>query len=167
MYLEKRKIIIIASIVGVGVIILSVVGFITSSNNTSQTESTYIDPSSGEKIAEDNKAPQGSDASLKHITIYPGFSKLIDRGLSPVQIQSIQSTITEYSLQKNETFTEVSLVVDAMEYVKSTEPNQTYALAFPIKVNRKNNYFITVDTTGDTLATTKIYASDKTTLLLR
>lgn len=167
MVLDKRKIIIIASIFGVIVIGLGIFGFVSSSNNTPQTETTYHDPASGEDITQSDKAPQGSDASLKNVTIYPGFSKLIDRGLSPVQIQSIQSTITEYALQKNEKFTEVSMYVDSVQYVKSTEEGKTYALAFPIKVNRKDDYYVTVDPTGDTLVTTKIYAKDKTTLLIK
>lgn len=158
--------IIIAASVGFAILVLAIVGFTLQSQHGSQNEEVYADPSSGEKIIKSDNAPQGSEASLKNLIIYPGFSNLLERGLSPEEIQSIQATIAEYSLNQETRFEEVSLVVDSMRYIKSSENTEMSSLTFDLKVNRKDDYHMTVTPIDDETSVTKLYAADKTTLLI-
>lgn len=164
--LEKRKVIIIGLIVGMLIIVLSVVGFIQQTNNSSKKNNTYTDTGSGEQIKEGNTSNQGTELSLKNAIIYPGFSKLIDRGLSPIQIQSIQSTISEYSLQQKDKFKEVSLTTDSVRHILPQGNSTTHTLTFNIKVNRSSDYYITVTYSDTEKCITKLYKADKTTLLI-
>lgn len=165
--LSKNKVIIITVIIALLIVVGAIVGFARQSSN-SQTEynDIYTDPGSGEQISEQKNAPQGTEASLENAIIYPGFSKLIDRGLSPVQIQSIQSTIAEYSQQQQEPFKEVSLTADSMRHLLPKGESSTHTITFDIVANRKNNYYITVDYNDTESCITKLYAADKTTLLI-
>jgi hypothetical protein len=165
--LSRTKVIILI-VIGIGIIVAAIIGFTLQSTNsqTSDDDSTYTDPGSGEKIGEQDKAPQGTEASLENVIIYPGFSKLIDRGLSPVQIQSIQSTIAEFSQQQKEPFKEVSLTTDSMRHLQPKGDSSTHTITFDVVTNRTGNYHITVDFSDTETCVTKIYASDKTTLLI-
>lgn len=165
MIIEKRTIIIIAAIFGVAIISLAVIGF-TQSTNKGADETVYTDPGSGEKIINGSKATQGTEASLENVIIYPGFSTLLDRGLTPIQVQLIQSTIFEYSLQQKDKFKEVSLAVDSFRHILPQGDSATHTLTFNIKVNRSDNYFISVQYENTTAVITKLYKSDKTTLLI-
>lgn len=166
MLLEKRNLIIVGVTIGIVTIAAIAIGFAVQTNKSETATEVYVDPGSGETIITDNKSPQGSEASLKNAIIYPGFSKLLDRGLSTEEIQSIQTTIAEYSLEQEERFKEVSLVVASMRYVKSSENPEISSLTFELKVNRKNDYYMTVTPIDDETSTTKLFAADKTTLLI-
>lgn len=166
MNLSKRNLIIIGSFFGAVIIILGVVGFVTQSrpNAASPDEKGYVDPGSGEVIKSD-KSPQGTEDANKNAVIFPGFSKLLDRGLSTEQIQSIQSTIIAYSLQKNEKFKEVSLDVSSMGHMLPTDTANYHSVYFSITVNRATKYFIDTQYENTTSIKTKIYKDDTTTLL--
>jgi hypothetical protein len=163
---NKTKIIIAAISISFVIISLAIVGFINQSQHESTDKETYTDSASGEEISNQNNAPQGSEASLENAIIYPGFSQLLDRGLTPVQIQSIQSTLSEYSLQQTEKFKEVSLVVASVRHILPQGESQTHTITFDIKVNRTDNYYVTVDYSDTDTCVTKLYAADKTTLLI-
>jgi len=161
MMLNRRTIIVIAAIVGLGIIILAIIGF----TRAAEKDTTYTDPGSGEKIIDD-KTQQGTDKSLKNAIIYPGFSTLVDRGLTPIQIQNVQSTIAEYSSKQKERFKEVSLVTDSVRHVLPEGASQTHTLTFNVKVNRTTDYYMTVEYENVTDVVTRIYSSDKKTLLI-
>jgi hypothetical protein len=167
MNLSKRNLIIIGSIFGAVVIAMVVLGFIIQSNPNATTpdEQSYVDPGSGEVIKSD-KAPQGTEESRKNAIIYPGFSKLIDRGLSPEQLQSVQQTIAEYSVENKKGFKEVSLTVDSIRHLLPQGESTTHTITYDITVNRKDKYFMTVAYSDTATCITKLYASDKTTLLI-
>lgn len=163
--LSKNKIIILI-VVGVVIIIGGIVGIALQSKDTAESDtSVYVDQGSGEEIIDSKNAPQGTDASLKNAIIYPGFSKLIDRGLSPVQIQSIQTTIADYSVQQDNKFKEVSLTIASMRHILPQGSSKTHTITFDIVANRKDAYYITVDYDNTDSCITKLYAADKTTLL--
>ena len=161
MMLNRRTVIVIAAVIGIGVIILAIIGF----TRATEKDTTYTDPSSGEKIITD-KSQQGTDSSLKNAIIYPGFSTLLDRGLTPVQVQSIQSTIAEYSLQQKDRFKEVSLVVDSYRHLLPEGSSMTETVTFNIKVDRSKDYYMTVEYANTTDVLTRLYTSDKKTLLI-
>lgn len=164
--MADRNKIIIAAIVGFIVIVGAIIGFTIQSQQRNKDSEAYTDPSSGEQIYDQNNAPQGSEASLKNAIIYPGFSQLIDRGLSPVQIQSVQSAISEYSLQQTDKFKEVSLVTKSVRHLLPQGTSTTHTLTFDIKVNRTADYYVTVEYSDTDNCVTKLYAADKTTLLI-
>jgi hypothetical protein len=168
MSLEKRNLIIVGIVAGFLIMIAVVIGFLFK-NNASNTETgvdVYKDPASGETIITDNKSPQISPEALKNTIIYPGFSKLLDRGLSTTEIQSIQATIAEYSLDNEKQFKEVSLVVDSMRYSQPSDSVEKSSLTFSLKVNRKDDYYMTVTPTDSQVSIARLYAADKKTLLI-
>jgi hypothetical protein len=166
MNLSKRTIIIIGSVFALLIITLAVIGFTQKSSPTAVTpdEEGYVDPGSGEVIKSD-KSPQGTEESRENAMIFPGFSKLLERGLSAEQIQSIQSTIIAYSLEKNAGFKEVSLDVSSMGRLLPKDNNGLHSVYFNITVNRKTKYFIDTQYNDTTTIKTKIYQEDAKTLL--
>lgn len=166
MLLEKRNIIIIGSIIGIIIIGLAIVGLTMQKNPEGQNETSYVDPGSGETIIDSDKSPQGTDLSLKNAIIYPGFSKLIDRGLSPAQVQSIQSVISEYSLKQSEPFKEVSLTVDSVRHILPQGESTTHMMTFELTVDRKTPYFVEAEYENMSSINTKLYSSDRKTLLI-
>lgn len=163
MFLEKRNII-IAATAGIVLIALGIIG-LTMQNNSSDEKTTYVDPGSGETIVDGDKSTQGTELTLENSIIYPGFSKLIDRGLSPEHIQSVQSVITNYSLQQEDKFKEVSLTVDSVRHILPQGESTTHTISFDVVVDRETGYFVTVDYDDMTSSTTKLYKSDRKTLL--
>lgn len=161
MQMNQRTLIVIGAIFGVCIIILAIVGFMRAA----EKDTVYTDPSSGERIIDD-KTQQGTDKSLKNSIIYPGFSTLIDRGLAPIQVQEIQSTIAEYSSKQKNRFKEVSLVVDSYRHVIPQDGSQTQTLTFNIKVDRTTEYYVTVKYENATSIVTQLYSADKKTLLI-
>jgi hypothetical protein len=165
MDLSKQKVIFIGLVIGVIVIILSIVGFVQRDDSDTST-TTRTDKASGEQIKEATTSQQGTDTSLKNSIVYPGFSKLIDRGLSPLQIQSIQSTISAYSLQQEEPFTEVSLVTDSVRHILPQGESTTHMLTFELKANQVKDFYMTAEYKDTSSVITRLYAPDKTTLLI-
>lgn len=164
--LDKRKTIIFGSLVGIIVIVMAIIGIVQQSDGASQSRKTYTDSASGEQIKEGTTSKQGTDVSLKNTIIYPGFSQLINRGLSPEQIQSIQSTILEYSLTQDKDFKEVSLDTDSVRHILPQGSSQKHTITFDIKVNRADDYSVSVDYSDTVSCTTKLLSADKKTLLI-
>lgn len=167
MNFSKRTIIIIGSVFGLIVITLAIIGFATQSTQkdaAAPDEKGYVDPGSGEVIKSD-KSPQGTEEATKNAVIFPGFSKLINRGLSPEQIQAIQSTLISYSIEKEKRFKEISLQVDSVRHILPQGASRTHTLTFDIVTNRTDKYYVTAEYDNSSTAKTKLYASDKTTLL--
>lgn len=161
MMLNRRTMIVIAAIIGVSMIVLAIIGF----TRAAEKDTTYTDPASGEKIIDD-KTQQGTDKSLKNSIIYPGFSTLIDRGLTPIQVQEVQSAIAEYSSKQKDRFKEVSLNVESMRHLIPKEPSRIHTLTFDLKVNRTADYYMTVEYENATDVVARLYSSDKKTLLI-
>ena len=164
--LEKRKIIILGSIVGIAIIAMAIIGITQQSNKSSQNRKTYTDSVSGEENKDTTASNQGTDVSLKNTIIYPGFSQLINRGLSPEQIQSIQSTILEYSLAKDKGFKEVSLDTSSVRHILPQGSSQKHTITFDIKVNRTDDYSVSVEYSDTVSCITKLLSADKKTLLI-
>jgi hypothetical protein len=164
MYIQNRRtLIIITAVVGVLLISLAIAGFVTQKDAT-PSQDRYNDPSSGETVVKDPNSAQG-DQSADAI-VYPGFSKLIDRGLTPIQVQSVQVTLAEYSFENKKDFTEVSLVTDSVRHILPAETSTTHSLTFDIKVNRETTYYVTVEYQNTTDVVTRLYSADKKTLLI-
>jgi hypothetical protein len=162
---NKRSIIIIATLLGLAIIAMAIVGF-TNQRSTNTPTGTYVDPGSGETIIDSDTSSQGPTASLKNTIIYPGFSRLIDRGLSPDQVQSVQLALAEYSFENKKNFKEVSLTVDSIRHLLPQGTSTQHTLTFDITVNRKDKYFMSVAYSDTATCVTKLYAADKTTLLI-
>ena len=166
MNLNKRNLIIGGGIFGSIIIILAVIGFITQlqSDATNPDEKGYVDPGSGEIIKSD-KSPQRTEEELKNAVIFPGFSQLLNRGLSPEQVQAVQSMFIAYSLENNKQFKEVSLQVDSVRHILPQGNSRIHMLTFDVVTNRTDKYYTTVEYSSTDTATLKLYESDKTTLL--
>lgn len=166
MNFNKRSLIIIGIIFGLVVVTLAIVGFIMQSKSGMNTsgEQDYIDQGSGEVIKSD-KAPQGTEESTRNAIIFPGFSKLISRGLSPEQVQAVQSALITYSLEKDKHFKEVSLQVDSVRHILPQGASRMHMLTFDIVTNRTDKYYVTVEYEDTSTAKTKLYSSDQKTLL--
>lgn len=164
--LDKRQIIIFGSVFGVILIAMAIIGIMQQSDNDASNRTTYTDSVSGEQIKEGGTSNQGTDISLKNTIIYPGFSQLINRGLSPEQIQSIQSTISEYSIKNDKGFKIISLDTASVRHVLPQGASKTHTITFDIVANRKDAYYVTVDYDNTDSCITKLYAADKTTLLI-
>ena len=164
MYIQNRRtVIIIGAIIGLVIIVLAIVGFMIQKDTTPKQD-TYKDPGSGETVVNDPNSAQG-DQDNKSI-LYPGFSKLIDRGLTPIQLQSVQVTIAEYSVDNQKNFKEVSLDVDSVRHILPPETSQTHTLTFTVKADRTTEYYMTVEYQNSTDVVTRLYMSDKKTLLI-
>jgi hypothetical protein len=161
MQLNRQTTVIIAAFVGIAIVILAIMGFMRAA----EKDTTYSDPASGEKIITD-KSQQGTDKSLKNSIIYPGFSTLIDRGLTPVQIQAVQSPIADYSAKQKDRFKEVSLVTDSYRHILPQGASNTHTITFNIKVDRTKEYYMTVEYEDTETTVTRLYSSDKKTLLI-
>ena len=166
MNLSKRSLIIIGSVFALLVTTLAVIGFMQKNTPTTVTpdETGYVDPGSGEVIKSD-KSPQGTEEARKNAMIFPGFSKLLKYGLSAEQVQSVQTMIIAYSLEKNKQFKEVSLQVDSIRQILPKGATKTHMMTFDIVTNRVDTYHVAVEYDYTSPAKTKLYASDKTTLL--
>lgn len=164
MYIQNRRTILIISAIVVLIIIgLAITGFLIQKDTTPKQD-TYKDPGSGETVVNDPNSAQG-DQDNKSI-LYPGFSKLIDRGLTPIQLQSVQVTIAEYSFDSKKDFKEVSLVVDSLRHILPPETSQTHTLNFTVKADRTTDYYMEVAYENATDVVTRLYTSDKKTLLI-
>jgi hypothetical protein len=163
---SKRHIIIIGTVFGIIILGLAVAGFLMQSKQDATTpdEQGYVDPGSGEVIKSD-KSPQASEDALKNAMIFPGFSNLLARGLSPEQIQAVQTTFIAYSLEHKKQFKEVSLQTDSIRHLLPQGESRMHMMTFDIEANRTEKYYTTVEYDNTTTAKTKLYASDKTTLL--
>lgn len=162
----NRKTLIIAIVLGIGILGLGIYGIFFRQNSSSSQTSSYTDPGTGKQIIDNAPYTQSSinnpDPSRP---VFIGFSTLTDRGLSQSQLDQVQNAIYSYSSQKSLGFKEISLTVSSIETTPpgSTEPG--YYMRFMITVNRKDRYFINVDYTDFTSCTTRVYTSDKKTLL--
>lgn len=134
----------------------------SSDQNTSKT---YTDPGSGETIIESNNGPTTASGEAPTTPIFLGFSQLIDKGLSVNQVELIKSSLSTYSSKQNAQFKEVSLNVSTIKRIQPADDNAPDALEFSIKTDRTNDYFVHVEYSNISSITTKLFASDKTTLL--
>lgn len=159
----KRNLILIGSAVGAVMLIIVIIVLSVSKAPQTHDKSGYTDPGSGEVIKSD-KAPNGEDGAA-NTTIYPGFSKLIDRGLSPSQVQSIQSMITAYADEKKKHFKEVSLQVDSIRHILPQGTSRTHTLTFNLTVDRSDVYYMTAEYDNTETIHPKLFTADKKTLL--
>lgn len=165
--IPNRKIIIItAGVLLVGIIILVIVSVSMKQDVQKRDMGTqYVDPGSGEVIIENpNRSPQSTFLDGKTPTVFLGFSKLLDNGLSSSQTQSIQSAFSSYAEKENTHFDEVSMTVSTLRYA-SEDGGVAKKMTFDTKINRTDDYFVTVEFSDLVTCVTKIYKSDKTTLL--
>lgn len=99
-------------------IIISIIFVIMKKNDNSHkvtdqsTVGAYTDPGSGETIYNPpNKTPESYKGST---AAYLGFSKLLDIGLTDVQLDALKSYFAIYSAQQKKPFTEISLDVSSL-----------------------------------------------------
>ncbi|GEM_PF-3248522 len=164
--MNKKGIVIFLIILGLGVITLSIIGFMHAGNKTPPTQSTYTDPSNGKQLIEN--APYTQSSKNNPDTTRPAFisfSTLTDRGLSKAQTTQVENAIYSYSSQKTLGFTEVSLVTNSIETTPPGSTDPGYFIKFAVTVNRSQQFFINVTYSDFNSCTTQIYKSDKTTLL--
>ena len=167
MQMNRRTLIIVASVLALGTIVLAVLGFMRASHKDDSTEKGYTDPGSGEVIRGSDKSQQGTDLTIEKTTIWLGFSTLLDRGLTPNQITSIQSVITKYGDQQTERFKEVSLDTKSYRHLSPTDTGDNSSLiTFNLTVNRTNKYYVEAKAIDTKTIHTKLFTDDKKTLLI-
>lgn len=164
--MDNRKKIIIAIaifvILSIAAVILAVLQN-TRDSSPQPTSTTYVDPGSGETIIESNNGPTAGNTQQLNMPIFLGFSKLTEKGLSSDQVEQVKSALSAYSAKQTTRFSEISLTVATITRIQSaTDPDIT---EFSIKVNRKDDYFVRVESPTVLSTTTKLYTADKTKLL--
>jgi hypothetical protein len=162
--MNKQRLIIIS-----GILILLIIGviaiFIVKTNQTPKT-AIYTDPLTGEKVVDNSQQTQApSDSRFPNKPTYLGFSKLMTYGLSNSQLDSVQMSLYNYSQDQPTKFREISLDLSSIRQPDSSPSSPAMAFEFNIKVNRTDDYFVRVEYTNTTSCVTKLYKSDKTTLL--
>lgn len=164
--MNRRTLIIVASVLGVGILALAILGFLRA-NQQAGSDTAYTDPGSGEVIRND-KSQQGSDLSVEKTIVWLGFSTLLQRGLTADQITSTQDVITKYSNTQPERFKEVSITTDSYRHLLPNEsPDHAHKITFDMTANRTNKYYVEIIIDDDTSTThTKLFKDDKTTLLI-
>ncbi len=165
MIFSKRTLIILGLAVGL-LSIMSIIFVATRNSTPTADQPGYLDPGSGEIIKSD-KDSQVPDEAKKDSIIFPGFSNLIERGLSTAQIQSIQLMLSTYSSNNDNQFKEVSLQINTMSRRLPKEDSRTHTLMFNIVVNRKDVYYVTAEYSNTSTVKSTLYAADKTTQLFQ
>ena len=132
-------------IIGIVVVILFGFGlyfqFRDKNSASKNTTSEYHDPLSGETVySPPSKTPETYDSDAAEPT-YLGFSRLLDTGTTQTQIESIKQAITNFSQANNLGATEVSIKVDEIAPIQN---DTEQGLDFPIRVNRKTDFSISV-----------------------
>ncbi|MES2630726.1 MAG: hypothetical protein V4611_02105 [Patescibacteria group bacterium] len=99
---QKKKLLIIIGVVfSIIVVVLIIVAIIFRVNeqsdpNINPTVTTYTDPYSGETISTvENKAPE--DSLSGNNIVYFGFAKLVQYGMTSVQVAALKDYIFQYS----------------------------------------------------------------------
>jgi hypothetical protein len=162
-----RKLVIIISLAVAAVIGLGIFGLLFANKDQSkQEETTYIDPGTGKEIVSGKPLTQTSaDNPDPSRPTFIGFATLTDRGLSTAQRTKLENALYAYSSKNSLGFKEISLTVNSIETTPpgSTEPG--YYMYFNITVNRSKQYHIKVTYNDFISCVTRIFESDKTTLL--
>lgn len=174
---KKKLLVIISLFVGISAIAVGLVlltkHFDTSSNSPSQPgvveQNSYIDPATGDTVL----SPTGKavePASGYDGVLILGLSKLLDIGVSSVQVESIKSDLNIFAKNNRvgeSNITEVSLVSDSLSQVvdQSTGLKKIKGI---ISVNReKSSYNIEFLYYGVADMETDIYNSVNNSLIYR
>ena len=166
MQMNRRTLIIVASTLTIGIITLAVLGFMRAGQKGSSSENGYTDPGSGEVIRND-KSQQGTDLSIEKTTVWLGFSTLLQRGLTPSQVTSVQNVITSYGSQQSERFKEVSIDTKSYRHIIPQDPNDTSStITFDLTANRTTKYYMEVKIIDPKTVQTKLFKDDKKTVLV-
>lgn len=164
--MDNRKKIITAVVI---FIILSITAIVlailqnTPKSSPQAAPTTYVDPGSGETVIESDNGPTAGNNQQLNIPTFLGFSKLTEKGLSSDQVEQIKSALSAYSAKQSTRFSEVSLTVATITRIQS--PSDPDITEFSIKVNRKDDYFVRVESPTVLTTTTKLYTANKSTLL--
>ena len=140
----KKKVLIVIGLFILFVILICIayIVFNRATNNTSNNkdnENTYIDPGSGETVYNPtNKAPEKEISGTG--IIYLGFSKLLDKGISDIQVKNIKNYINYYSITNNKDIKEVSITVKSINHdIDKDINNKTINItSFIITIDRKS-----------------------------
>jgi len=134
---QKKKLLIILSVFFLFIITISVIYFTinkTKETNTLDNNSNtdiYIDPGSGETIySSSNKSSEKSNE-----TIFLGFSKLLNIGLTSTQVEKIKNYFTMYATLNNLNIKEVSIAIDSIKQTINKESGEK-TLSFVTTINR-------------------------------
>lgn len=167
MQLNRRTLIILISVLGVGMITLAILGFMRAGQKNGTAEQGYTDPGSGEVIRGDDKSQQGTDLTIEKTTVWLGFSTLLQRGLTASQITDVQTVITKYGDQQAERFKEVSIDTKSYRHIIPEDINDTSStITFDLTANRTQKYYVEVKILDTKTVHTKLFKDDKTTLLV-
>lgn len=150
-YDYKKKLLIIFGIFIFIVLIVSFV-FILFTNKPdaiikdTSLSNPYIDPGSGETIySQPNKTPEKYNNS-NQIT-YLGFSKLVDTGLTSIQLDKLKVYLDAFSLKQNPIITEISLTVASINQ-NINQVTSDKLITFEITTNRTSKNNIQLKYTG-------------------
>ncbi len=157
--------IIVFVILSIATIIIAVIQQNSKQQANQDTSKTYTDPGSGETVIENDNGPTTASGEAPTTPIFLGFSQLTSRGLSVDQVELIKASLSAYSSKQTDQFKEVSLTISTINRLQPADDNAPDALEFSIKTNRTNDYFVHVEYTSISSITTKLFTSDKTTLL--
>lgn len=150
------------------IIIISIVFFFMKKNDNSHkvtdqsTVGAYTDPGSGETIYNPpNKAPEDYKGST---AAYLGFSKLLDIGLTDVQLDALKSYFAIYSAQQKKPFTEISLDVSSLTQNIDQDTGMV-TVTFIVTFNRTTTEKAVVTYDDITNVTLELYSQSDSSLV--
>lgn len=161
----NKKVVIV--VIGFAVLLISIVLYqVLHSNKRLYVDSsitkTYIDPGSGETVIETpNKSPE--TAGGDNITML-GFSKLLDVGITNVQLNKIKLYFSDYSLSQETPIKEISIIKSSINQSINRDLGEK-TTSFTVTINRKNSLNIQANYTSIDDMILKIYDSTNNTLL--
>jgi len=107
---NRKKILIISSVVVLVIIGAAVLLF--SNHSSKSPGSTYVDPLSHQTVSSPPGKTPDTYGTVADQPLYLGFDRLLDHGLTLVQINNLKAAFYKYSLAQSPHLKEISIAVD-------------------------------------------------------
>lgn len=155
---SKRRLVLVASIIFLIIIGLVYLLARPQKQSTTQQVNEYVDPFSHETISSPpGKSPDTYGESDK--TLFLGFDKLLDLGLTSGQLDNVENALLNYSKSTNQSFSRISVDVDNItSQYDNTKSNSPFIIQFRVQFNGKKIYNAKVQYLG--LRDVRIYLTE-------
>jgi hypothetical protein len=137
----NRNRIIIATLIGLVVVIIIGIGFFAQNNSqqngSGNNNDTTIDKNSGDTVVDPSGRTPEKFGNSSDVPLFLGIAKFIDYGLSDVQVQDLKYAFYQYAKSANPKVTQVSITADSLTSVPRdrNDPSPRFALTFDFIAN--------------------------------
>ena len=133
---NKKMILLIAGsaalLITAGIVYLLIIAFTPDGSDSN----SYTDPGSGETIYDSNLTESVNDTVTDDGISFLGFSKLLDSGVEPEQIDTIKKQFGVFSMEQGVEVTEVSITTQSINQ-ESDPDNSQEIISFEATINRQ------------------------------